>query len=141
MLDAPLTVAAFSSFDAGLGSAGIVVINGHVTDAGLVMLGDGTVGDRLTINGDVSGAGSIHVSAVTASDMRMDVTVLDATGATSAGAFTLGSANITLPDGSPLQVVGNLTDAWEFDGAANGLIVSALDAGGAVTNNPVAPLL
>ncbi|MEM6588243.1 MAG: autotransporter outer membrane beta-barrel domain-containing protein [Pseudomonadota bacterium] len=167
VLNAPLTVDASSSFDAGLGGAGAVVINGNVVNSGMVTVSDGTVGDQLTINGDVSGAGSfgvdadvvtgtgdlvtitgnapgtgsINVTAVTATDTPMDVTVLGVVGATSAGAFTLGSANFVLPNGQAVQVVGNLTYALEFDGAGNAFVFTAVDPGGAVTNNPVGSLL
>ncbi|MEO0750507.1 MAG: autotransporter outer membrane beta-barrel domain-containing protein [Pseudomonadota bacterium] len=155
-----------SRFEAGLSGMGRVTINGNVANSGTLSLIDNAAGDELHISGDLTGAGSVglDVDVTTATTDRLVIegdavdqgtldingfgttttaealTLVEVEGATSATAFSLGSANMVLPEGETAQVIGAFTYTLGFDADANTFVLNPFDDGGTMRGNPTIPL-
>ena len=149
-----------SLLDAGLDGSGRVTLNGNVTNNGMISQIDGVTGDQLTINGDLSGTGTlgldVDVSDASADTVAItgnatdfggisvngfgdnagpdDITLVSVAGQTNANAFALTSTNFVTPDGADAQVIGAFTYTLEFDDTSSEFFLMSL--GG----NPVLPV-
>lgn len=167
MLNGDLSLDGSSTFDAGLGGAGDVMLNGNVDNDGTISLVDDTVGDRVTINGDLSGTGTLALDAdlptSTADRVSINgaasgpggisvnpiggattpevITLVDVSGATSADAFSLASANFTQPGGGDVQVVGAFAYRLDFEAGPSEFVFTPFDENGNVQFNPVTAVL
>ncbi|MEL7280803.1 MAG: hypothetical protein AAGK79_10620 [Pseudomonadota bacterium] len=149
-----------SLLDVGVAGAGRVMLNGNVTNNGSISQIDGATGDRLIIDGDLTGDGAlgldVDVSDASADTVTItgnaidrgginvsgfgdnaapdDIKLVSVAGQTNASAFALNSTNFVTPDGEDAQVIGAFTYTLEFDAENRAFFLMPL--GG----NPVLPV-
>ena len=98
-------------------------------------------GDRVAVEGDVTGTGQISVNALGTDGTPEAITLVTVGGSASADAFALASANATTPEGENVQVVGAFTYRLAFDDVAGEFAFTPFDANGNVAFNSIASVL
>ncbi len=166
-LNGDLAIDATSQFNLGFSGLGMTAVNGDVTNRGTISLDDSVVGDRLSVNGNLGGTGTIgldvNLSTGTADTVQVngntsgsnklsfntqgttttpaDIGLVTVTGTASAGDFALADPQVMTSTGDTALPLGAFAYTLEFAPGNGSFFLSPFDATGMVRFNPVSLVL